>query len=423
MLNNCKAALKREKEKIMLQHRAKAKQDDGSLSSLFSKISTGVSEIVRGNLNEVVKTAESGALVYQQCISKANRRQEKYINKDLPRYLKHYALLSTCVTKMTRKALQAGFEFQLKDSSFASLSRVLVKQVNQINPTSGVQEMISSCLRFYEDVIANFSCSKWKYELPIHPLQIKNRFRLSKTAKQSPSKRDFVVVKNKQTNRKKQQQQQQPQQQQERRIARKKKKKMSSRTRRTTMDEKQGGQANQRAAAADDDHDHHQSTTLKGSTLIDTRFIETDFPSLKDHQNNKKKDTDKSGAAAADNDHDAAAASDLLVDIIGGGEDDDPFDKKNKNVQEQDQDHDDDDDDDANDMKASPKLGVSSLDSNMPVFEGEQQEEANRAEAALKKNPILTDLLDSGGEDDEDVEGALQKEMAAVIAADGEMSP
>uniref|UniRef100_A0A7S3YXT0 Uncharacterized protein n=2 Tax=Lotharella globosa TaxID=91324 RepID=A0A7S3YXT0_9EUKA len=198
---------------------------------------------------------------------------------------------------------------------------------------------------------------------------------------------------------------------------------MSSRTRRTTMDEKQGGQANQRAAAADDDHDHHQSTTLKGSTLIDTRFIETDFPSLKDHQNNKKKDTDKSGAAAADNDHDAAAASDLLVDIIGGGEDDDPFDKKNKNVQEQDQDHDDDDDDDANDMKASPKLGVSSLDSNMPVFEGEQQEEANRAEAALKKNPILTDLLDSGGEDDEDVEGALQKEMAAVIAADGEMSP
>jgi len=50
-------------------------------------------------------------------------------------------------------------------------------------------------------------------------------------------------------------------------------------------------------------------------------------------------------------------------------------------------------------------------------------QEANRAEAALKKNPILTDLLDSGGEDDEDVEGALQKEMAAVIAADGEMSP
>jgi len=465
MLNNCKAALKREKEKVLLEHSRKqrAQEESSSLSSLFSKLSTGVSEIVRGNLNDLVKTAESGALVYQQGISKANRRQEKYINKDLPRYLKHYALLCTSITKMTRKALQAGFEFQNKDSTFALLSVGLMQNLNTLNPKHGVPEMIESCLIYYDSVIRTFTCSKWKYELPIHPLKIKNRFRLSKSARQSPSKRDFVVVRStsKPTTLKSKSKAKAPST-----------KSSSGRRLRGGAPAAAGAKAAAAAAARSSSRNARKSSRNAtkqvalpkaaaaavaaagdgggSSTLIDTRYIDsTEFPFLGGTMDNNKKKKEKKKKKSDD-------VNEIDINDITGGrdydEDADPFDNNNnKNKKKNNNALTGDGGDgagggaagavggpltslDSLDVKmtnnsrsvmsnrsSSPPNVDESLDSNMPVVEGEEQreEESMNRTDLLKKNEILTDLLDddSGG-DDYGMDDALQKEMAAVIAAD-----
>mmetsp|Transcript_7480 Transcript_7480/g.11820 ORF Transcript_7480/g.11820 Transcript_7480/m.11820 type:complete len:626 (+) Transcript_7480:79-1956(+) len=209
MLRACKEARRREIEK----RNQPQSHEEGRFSSLFQAISTGVSEMVRGKFDEILKDTESKLLLYQQSISKANRRQEKFIRRDLPVFLKHYSSLTVSVSKMTKKAILSGLKFQNKDLSLKGLLSHLEMYAKSINPDTGVPMLINACLAEYIDTIKTFECSRWKYELPIHPLQVKPRFGLA-NMRRKKAQQDFVVVdanriKSPASKKKKQQQQQQ----------------------------------------------------------------------------------------------------------------------------------------------------------------------------------------------------------------------
>eukprot|EP00467_Chlorarachnion_reptans_P005292 CAMPEP_0114531564 /NCGR_PEP_ID=MMETSP0109-20121206/26133_1 /TAXON_ID=29199 /ORGANISM="Chlorarachnion reptans, Strain CCCM449" /LENGTH=505 /DNA_ID=CAMNT_0001714437 /DNA_START=182 /DNA_END=1699 /DNA_ORIENTATION=- len=187
MLKMCVDARKREKEKLT---NPGASGSEGGLSGFFSRIKSNVSEIVNGAFVEVVQSCEITLLQYQQTISKANRRQEKFIKNDLPRFLKHYARLTVSLSKMTKKTLNDSFEFQKKDATLKKLLPVLETFTNTIDPEKGLPMIVEACMDYYRETISTFTCKRWKYDLAIRPLQVKSRFGI-----QEKVERDFVEIK------------------------------------------------------------------------------------------------------------------------------------------------------------------------------------------------------------------------------------
>mmetsp|Transcript_18727 Transcript_18727/g.26103 ORF Transcript_18727/g.26103 Transcript_18727/m.26103 type:complete len:568 (+) Transcript_18727:45-1748(+) len=196
MLRACKEARRREIEK---KNQPLAPEENGGFSSLFQAISTGVSEMVRGKFDEILKSTESSLLQYQQSISMANRRQDKFIKKDLPKFLKQYLSLSTSVIKMTKKSLLNCIQLQKMDSTLNTLVTELENYSKDLDPSGGLAVLIDSCNGTYKEVVDSFECKRWKYELPIRPLEVKARFglenfRSSRKKNNNAADRDFLVV-------------------------------------------------------------------------------------------------------------------------------------------------------------------------------------------------------------------------------------
>ncbi|GAB5361370.1 hypothetical protein AAMO2058_000707700 [Amorphochlora amoebiformis] len=194
MLKSCKEARRREREKMEKKENPTVHEAEGGISSLFSAISSGVSDIVRGKFDEILTKTESCLLHYKQTVTKANKRQEVYIRSEIPKFLKHYSLLSTSVTKMTCRALTSGFDFQRKDTPVVKYLDALDSYIKQIQPQEGIPIVVTACLDHYSDVINNFTCKRWTYNLPFLPMQVKARFSLIKEGHRQVSEQDFVVV-------------------------------------------------------------------------------------------------------------------------------------------------------------------------------------------------------------------------------------
>eukprot|EP00468_Gymnochlora_sp_CCMP2014_P004331 CAMPEP_0167751992 /NCGR_PEP_ID=MMETSP0110_2-20121227/6886_1 /TAXON_ID=629695 /ORGANISM="Gymnochlora sp., Strain CCMP2014" /LENGTH=497 /DNA_ID=CAMNT_0007637549 /DNA_START=25 /DNA_END=1518 /DNA_ORIENTATION=+ len=191
LIRSCKDARERELEK---QDTPEAQRGEGGISSLFQAISSGVSDIVRGKYEEIISSTESSLLQYKQTVAKANKRQEAFIRLEIPRFLKHYSVLSTSLTKMVQRALLSGFEFQKLDPILLSPLNTLEAFVKSIQPQEGLSVKISACLEFYSEVVKKFTCTRWKYDLPVSPLEVKKKFSLGKPRKGNVSDQDFVVV-------------------------------------------------------------------------------------------------------------------------------------------------------------------------------------------------------------------------------------
>eukprot|EP00466_Bigelowiella_natans_P009648 jgi/Bigna1/81739/fgenesh1_pg.83_\ len=230
MLRACKEARRREIEK----RNQPQSHEEGRFSSLFQAISTGVSEMVRGKFDEILKDTESKLLLYQHayemtansfvlamitllsvCGAYLRRIEGKKSLYDeislcssntIPlslspffmcfgalRSYRHYSSLTVSVSKMTKKAILSGLKFQNKDLSLKGLLSHLEMYAKSINPDTGVPMLINACLAEYIDTIKTFECSRWKYELPIHPLQVKPRFGLA-NMRRKKAQQDFVVV-------------------------------------------------------------------------------------------------------------------------------------------------------------------------------------------------------------------------------------